>query len=129
MISFLLYTITALLANACLARIIYISIQKGQWLDTLLDWQSRLRKWDMEGKSFLVKAGGYCELCFSHAITFICFWAYTYVMNTAIDEWITCSVANLSASIIINIVWYLVYVSIGTNLSLYFINLLHSKSE
>jgi|GEM_PF-1694841 hypothetical protein len=128
MITFLLYTILALLANACLARILFISIQQGQWLDTLLNWQTRLQQWDRQGKDFLVKAGGYCELCFSHAITFICYWGYVLTMNAAIGEWITSSVNNAAASIVINIVWYLVYVSVGTNLSLHFISKLH-KAE
>ena len=43
MLTFLLYTIVALLANACLAKIIFISIQPGQWLDKLLNWQQRLQ--------------------------------------------------------------------------------------
>lgn len=50
MITFLLYTLVAWLANACLIKILYISIQPGQWLDKLLHWQDRLHKWDLEGK-------------------------------------------------------------------------------
>jgi hypothetical protein len=127
MITFLLYTALALLANGCLARIIFTSIQPGQWLDILLNWQNRLQQWDRQGKAFLVKAGGYCELCFSHAITFLCYWGYAFTMQLAIGEWITSSVTNTGATVIINIVWYLVYVSIGTNLSLHFISKLHKK--
>lgn len=129
MITFLLYTTLALLANACLARIIFISIQPGQWLDTILNWQTRLQRWDRQGKIFLVKAGGYCELCFSHAITFICYWGYAIVMQQAIGQWITTHVSNIGATIVINIIWYLAYISIGTNLSLHFITKLYKAKE
>jgi hypothetical protein len=122
MIAFLLYTIVALIANACLAKILFISIQQGQWLDSLLGWQKKLQKWDMEGKMFLVKAGGYCELCFSHAVTFICFWCYVLFMNSVIHYWLTDEVNNWITTITINIIWYLFYISTGTNLSLYLLN-------
>jgi hypothetical protein len=127
MIIFILYTVIALLANASLAKILFISIQPGQWLDKLLDWQDRLQQWDMEGKQFLAKAGGYCELCFSHLITFICFWGYALFMNTVTGVWISAISPNLIVTITINAIWYLVYVSLGTNLSLYFIIKLFKK--
>jgi hypothetical protein len=122
MLTFLLYTILALLANACLAKILYISIQPGQWLDKLLNWQQRLQRWDLQGKTFLVKAGGYCELCFSHFITFISFWCYVLVSKTVIGFWLTAGVDNILLKIAVNIIWYLVYISIGTNTALFFIS-------
>lgn len=122
MIAFLLYTILALIANACLTRILFISMQPGQWLDSLLGWQKLLQKWDRQGKTFLVKVGGYCELCFCHAVTFISFWAYVLMMRMVVCYWITDEVNNLIAAATINFIWYLTYVSIGTNLSLHFIN-------
>lgn len=121
MITFLLYTIVAWLANACLIKILYISIQPGQWLDKLLHWQDRLHKWDLEGKEFLVKAGGLCELCFSHFVTFVSYWFYLLFMHWAIGYWITALVENSIAAFVINLIWYLAYVGIGTNLALYFI--------
>lgn len=121
MLTFLLYTIFALIANACLAKIIYISIQPGQWLDKLLNWQQRLKRWDLQGKTFLVKAGGYCELCFSHFITFISFWCYVLVSKVVLSFWLTAGVDNLILKIAVNIIWYLVYISLGTNLALIFI--------
>lgn len=121
MITFLLYTLVAWLANACLIKILYISIQPGQWLDKLLHWQDRLHKWDLEGKEFLVKAGGLCELCFSHFITFGGYWLYLLFMHHAIGYWITAPVEDSITAFVINITWYLAYVSIGTNLALYFI--------
>ncbi|RYE25455.1 MAG: hypothetical protein EOP51_04010 [Sphingobacteriales bacterium] len=122
MIAFLLYTIVALVANACLVKILFISIQQGQWLDNLLGWQKKLQEWDRQGKVFVVKAGGYCELCFSHAVTFICFWCYVLFMNAVLHYWLTDEVNNMIVKIVINIIWYLTYISTGTNLSLYLLN-------
>ena len=121
MITFLLYTVVAWLANACLVKILYMCIQPGQWLDKLLHWQDRLHKWDLEGKEFLVKAGGLCEICFSHFLTFISYWIYLLFMYLAIGYWITAPVGNSIAAFVINLIWYLAYVGIGTNLALYFI--------
>lgn len=53
MITFLLFSIVALIANASLSKILYISIQSGQWLDSLLGWQNKLQKWDLAGHQFL----------------------------------------------------------------------------
>ena len=94
MLSFLLYTVVALLANACLARILFISIQQGQWLDQLLNWQKRLQKWDLQGKTFLVKAGGYCALCFCHLVSVIGFWSYFLFCKTVLNAWLTEAINN-----------------------------------
>ncbi len=127
MLLFFLYTLLALLANASLVKIAHISIQDGQWLDSLLHWQKRLQQWDMDGKVFLAKAGGYCEVCFSHLLTFAGFWVYVFFMHTAIGVWVTDSMHNLLLSAVVNVVWYLVYIGVGTNLSLYFIAKLFQK--
>ena len=122
MITFLLYTIIAWLANACLAKILFISIQAGQWIDKLFNWQNRLYNWDLTGQEFLAKAGGLCELCFSHFITFLSFWSYLFFMQHVLGYWVTTPVESVPAAWLINIIWYLVYVAVGTNLSLYFIH-------
>lgn len=121
MITFLLYTLVGWMANACLAKILFISIQPGQWLDKLLHWQDRLHKWDLQGKELLVKNGGLCEMCFSHMVTFVSYWCYVFFMHTAIGYWITDPVEQTAVCILVNIIWYLAYMGIGTNLSLYFI--------
>lgn len=127
MLIFLLYTLLAWLANASLAKILHISIQPGQWIDTLFNWQKRLQQWDMEGRVLLVKIGGYCEVCFSHFITFLCFWGYALFMNYAVGYWVTAISPNIIVSITLNAIWYLVYVSVGSTLSLYFITKLFTK--
>ena len=127
MITFLLYTIIAWIATAALAKILHISIQQDQWLDNLLGWQNRLYQWDVNGKTFLAKAGGLCELCFSHAVSFISYWVYAMFMNVVVGTWLTSSIDSILLSFFINVIWYLVYVAIATNLSLYFIVKLFQK--
>lgn len=127
MLIFLLYTIIAWLANASLAKIIHISIQPGQWIDTLFNYQKRLQQWDMSGNLFFSKAGGYCEVCFSHLLSFIGYWIYILFMNTIADVWIADFVQAWYWVVFGNIVWYLVYISIGSMLSLYFITKLFTR--
>lgn len=127
MIVFLLYTTMALIANASLAKILHISIQPGQWLDKLLHWQYRLQQWDREGKEFIAKAGGYCELCFSHAVTVIGFMFYAFFMNVVAEVWVSDGQEDIWTVLAVNITWYIAYVCIGTNLSLYFIIKLFQK--
>lgn len=127
MITFLLFTSIAWLATASLAKILFISIQHGQWLDRLLNWQERLHKWDLQGRELLVKTGGMCELCFSHAVSFFSFWVYVFFMNMVVDCWIVENINSILIASMSNIVWYLVYVSIGANLSLYFITKLFQR--
>lgn len=125
MMTFFAYTTLFMLATACFIKILHISIQPGQWLDKLLNWQNRLLKWDMEGKEFLAKAGGLCEVCFSHILSFISFWAYLFIMTQGFDMWVAGD--NLITSTIINILWYLTYISTCTVSGLYFITKLFEK--
>lgn len=112
MITFLLYTLLAIIANACLAKLLFFSIQDGQWLDNLLNWQYRLRKWAEKGRWF-VKPLGYCEMCFAHFISLLGFVVYCVFMSVA-HLW---TLPHWS----LDITWYFAYVGISTNLSLYFI--------
>lgn len=112
MMTFLLYTILGIIANACMAKIIHFSIQHDQWLDKLLNWQERLRKWDEQGKS-IVKPLGLCEMCFSHFMAFIGFMFYVlFIVDAELwpfhHWWIWA-------------IWYFVYIGIASMLSLYMI--------
>ncbi len=127
MLTFLLYTIIALVANASLVKVLHISIQPGQWIDTLFKYQKRLHEWDVNGNVFLSKVGGNCEVCFSHILTFTGYWLYMLFMNTVADVWITDTVDSWLWVVFGNVLWYLLYVSIGSMLSLYFITKLFSK--
>ena len=127
MLMFLLYTILALVANASLVKILHISIQPGQWIDMLFGYQKRLQQWDLNGNILLSKIGGNCEVCFSHILTFIGYWLYMLFMNIVADIWITDAVDNWFWVVFGNVLWYLLYVSVGSMLSLYFITKLFAK--
>lgn len=127
MILFILFTLIAWVGTASLSKILYISIQQGQWLDQLLGWQGRLYKWDLAGKQLLAKAGGYCELCFSHALSFISFWCYLIFSFEVAHYWIAEPIDSLLLKILVSFLWYLIYVSVSTNLSLYFITKLFQR--
>lgn len=127
MLTFLLYTAVALVANASLVKILHISIQPGQWIDSLFNYQKRLQQWDMDGDIFLSKVGGNCEVCFCHVLTFVGYWLYLLFMNGVVDIWITDAVHSWFWIVFGNVLWYLLYVSTGSMLSLYFITKLFSK--
>lgn len=115
MIVYILITLLSLLANASIVKMLHTSIQIGQWLEI---WQKYLAKWDSEGRVFLAKAGGLCELCFSYWITTILFIPYLVAMMLTFDvAWY------------VYIGWYLLYVPFGTMLSLYFIVKLFAKRD
>lgn len=118
MMTFLAYTIMAIIANACMAKILHVSIQPGQWLDNLLHWQQRLREWDINGNVILAKALGYCELCFSHLVSVTGFMIYLSFMLLN-DLWVLGMYSSM--------IWYLLYVAVTTNVSLYFIVKLFEK--
>ena len=127
MITFIVYTIIAWIANASFVKVLHVSIQPGQWLDLLFDYQKRLLHWDMKGKLFLSKAGGNCEICFSHFVAFCCYWVYVLCMNAVLHVWITDTLDSWFWAVLVNVVWYLVYMCIGSMLSLYFIVKLFAK--
>lgn len=129
MITFLIFTLAFVLANAAFATLIWVSIQPEQWIDRLFGWQKMLNKIGMKpgfGNEFLYKALGGCEFCFCHFITVICFVFYCLFMSNVIG-WF--DVKSTWVQIVLNIVWYLLYNSMGTIFSFLFITKLlrHEK--
>jgi len=118
-IEILILTLIFWIATGSMSLILFISTQQGQWLGK---WQNVLRKLDLSGTKtglILSKIGGYCELCFSHFIGFLSFWIYLYTNLHLIGL----PVIN----IFIWFIWYLIYISISTNVNLYFITKLFKK--
>jgi hypothetical protein len=112
MMAFFLYSVVALAANTAMLFLLHFSIQSGQWLDSLLDWQKKVFEWDKQGKAFLVKAiGGECDVCYSHVYSQLFFIPYmviaVYVVGVDLAWWVWL------------IVWF-GYVSIATGLSLFY---------
>lgn len=119
----LFYTFLFWFSGGCFAKILFLSIQRGQWLDKLLGWQNKLRNWDISGTQrgvFFSKIGGYCELCFSHAIAFLNFWAYLWFLVIK-SHFITYNVTGVISTIFLTILWYLIFVSSATIINLWFI--------
>lgn len=120
MLYFLLFTLIAWIATACMTKVLFFSIQDGQWLDSLFGWQKMLTRMGNDN-SILYKPLGGCEMCFSHMIAFISFWIYVFVMRIGFDMWVTDSIDSFWIAAAINTIWYLVYVAISCNINLYFI--------
>ena len=121
---FVIYTILSLLGSASLVWMFYCLIQHGQLFDILFKWQNFLRKMDIKGTFkglVLYKILGGCELCFAHFVSVILFIPYCFIMlQFSFDQLIL-------SKWYFWIFWYLVYVPINTNLSLFFIKKLYAK--
>ncbi|WP_346318177.1 hypothetical protein [Chitinophaga sp. YIM B06452] len=109
MIIFLVLTLVFWLAVAGFTLMLWISIQPGNWLGS---WQKQLRKWDLAGKELLYRVLGGCGICTAHAIAQLSFPVYVAFLLFA-DAWPLGWLASL--------LWYGVYVSVATNLNLFFI--------
>ncbi|RYD50658.1 MAG: hypothetical protein EOP52_13430 [Sphingobacteriales bacterium] len=119
MLIFLLYTLFFWIGTAGLVKVLHQSIQKGEWLDKLLGWQAMLdRLYGLGGwRKDLTKPLGECAFCFSHLVTFLCFWFYVLFAHTVLRFWISWPAEHLITKIFLNIGWYGLYGSVGTVLS------------
>ena len=127
----LIFTLLFWFGIACFAKVLFLSIQRGQWLDTLFGWQKKLREMDIRHKPidvFLSKIGGNCELCFSHAIAFLGYWSYLTFMLIK-SHWITSHKDGVLSIIFLNVIWYLIFVCGGTVINLWFILKLFNKKK
>jgi hypothetical protein len=113
MMLFLFYTLIFWLAVAGFTFMLWVSIQPGNWAEK---WQNRLRKWDLDGNEFLYRIMGGCQVCFSHAIAQVSFLFYV-AFFLSLDIW--------APGIIGSIIWYIVYISVCTNINLFFITKLY----
>ncbi|ROI05445.1 hypothetical protein EGI16_03400 [Chryseobacterium sp. G0240] len=114
-------TILFILGNASLAFILFMSIQKDQWLDKLFKWQKMLRDFDIKGTPTgmaAYKILGGCELCFAHLISFLGYWVYLvfiFLLQTEVRHWA------------IWVIFYFIYIPLTTNVSLFFIKKLYQN--
>ncbi len=97
-------------------KIFYVAIQEGQMLDLLFGWQKMLAKLygsNKPWKNLLGKALGDCEMC--TAFWFMPAWyALYWVMSRwVLHQFITDKVEHNLAKILVGIVWYFVFHSIG----------------
>lgn len=114
--TFLIYTILWMLGAGSFAKILHVSIQDGEWLG---GWKKVLRKIDASKWGALSKPLGLCEICFAHMIAFLSFWCYVLFMS-GLGLWAIHSDVMVM-NIFLHLVWYIIYISITTQLGLYFI--------
>src|ERR1700761_4547425 len=115
MLIFLLYTIMFWFAGNCLLKIFHFAIQPGQILDKAFHWQNMLN--DMYGskkswKHNLGKALGDCEMCMSFWGMFLWYWCYFIFLHT-LGAWYLGNIENIGLNILCNIIWYILFQSIG----------------
>lgn len=118
---FLVWSFVFWLGTAATAKVIHFAIQPGQIFGR---WQHKLRTWDLQGTAWgtlLFKIGGGCAMCFSHAISLLSFPLYCIFLVKAVGLWVPSWSGILIVDIVLNIVWFFLYVYISTVLALYFI--------
>lgn len=127
MLTFLLYTLLFSMAGMCWVRVMTILIQPMQLLDMIFGWQkmlNRLANSPVKRNQGLAKILGDCEVCWSHFLTFIWFFVYTFIMNVVIHHWITDFITAHGIlwwilALITDFIWYIVFCSMGTIFSLW----------
>jgi hypothetical protein len=111
--TFIFYTIFCLIGTASLLKVLHIAIQPTQIFGW---WGEKLMQWEREGKLFLSKAGGMCELCYSFWFGLILLPVYVLLVELPFAWWG-------------NILWCVLYHFISTCLTLYFLTRLYDSSR
>jgi hypothetical protein len=117
MIPFLLYTIFFILGSVSFVTVMWVSIQPGQWLDSLFGWQRVLNRIGMRSGPFnelVYKAFGGCMFCFCHWMSFLCFWTYALFMTQNVG-WFSGS--HIVWVGLMNVTWFLCFDFISTVIS------------
>lgn len=108
MLNLLIFTIIMWCAGNAILKLFHIMIQPGQILDMLLGWQKMLKRLyaGSTRQQLLEKMLGGCEHC--TAFWFMPMWYIVYwlMSKNVLHYWI-------SDNILVNIVWYVVFHSIG----------------
>lgn len=122
MLIFLLYSIIFLIAGGCSLWVFNQMIQPDGALDVVFGWQKMLAKLYNGGKweQLLGKALGDCPQCMAFWFMPVWYGVYVVFMNVAIGYWITDTIVG-------NIIWYVVFHSIGAVAGLVFILLKKNK--
>jgi hypothetical protein len=127
---FMMFTLMFVFSGAAFIKVLHISIQPFQWIDSLFGWQRMLNKLDQKNSILthgLFKILGGCEVCFSHALSVIWFAGYCTCSNVFLGFWVSSLASSTLSCIIVNIVWYLVFVCSTSMAGLYFITKLFEK--
>ena len=115
-IAFFLFTIIMWFAGNCILKLYHTAIQKGQILDQIFNWQNMLADLYASEKTWknnLGKALGDCPTCF--AFWFMPIWYVVYILlGKKLEIWLINGIGW-------NILWYIVFHSIGAVVGLSFL--------
>lgn len=121
--TFILLTIFYILANASFAKLIFVSIQQGQWLDLIFGWQKKLYNIGNKGgflNNYIYKVFGGCSICFSRIFAFWGYILYYLIIGQIWGYWLPEMYGWVSIGV--NIVWFFAVASITNVLAVLFIN-------
>lgn len=113
--NFLLLTMIFWFAGMCILDLFFKMIQPDGLLDVTFGWQKMLEHLYSASKplQLLGKALGDCRMC--TAFWFMPIWFTLYVLSTSmlLHWWISDMVHAIVLKIMLNIIWYIVFHSIG----------------
>lgn len=116
LLTILLYSLLFLAANVAMGRFALLAVAPENMLDILFGWQSMLNKmWESKNKivKLLEKMLGGCNMCLLHMVSIVSYIMY-YIASTKIGHvWVTDYVTGSIWKVVINIIWYIVFVSIA----------------
>lgn len=113
MMEFIVFSLIFWIGVAGFTFMLWVSIQPGNWAEK---WQNKLRAWDLSGNEFLYRVMGGCQVCFAHAVAQLSFLVYL-AFFFCLELW--------SMGFLGGLIWYGLYISISTNLNLFFITKLY----
>lgn len=116
MLTILLYSLLFLAANVAMGRFALLAVAPENMLDILFGWQNMLnRMWSSKNKlvKLLEKMLGGCNMCLLHMVSIMSYIMYAVCLNIVGHAWITDYVSGSVWKVVINIIWYIVFVSIG----------------
>lgn len=117
-LQFIFTSVFFIFGTAFLANILHFITQEKQLLDLIFNYQKRLEKIGSKSgfiNTALYKILGGCFICFSHFVSVISFVVFCCFFVTK-GEWF--STLQSFSGIVINALYYLIYVTSSTSLSM-----------
>lgn len=109
-------------AGVCILKVFMQMIAPDGALDVVFGYQKLLGKLYSGNKfeQLLGKAIGDCQMCTAFWFMPVWYAAYAFVSNTVLDYWI-------SSNILVNIIWYFVFHSIGAVIGAFILSIKRQK--
>lgn len=115
MLAFLIYTMIMWFAGNCILTLFFQMIQPDEALDLLLGWQKMLARLYQGNtrRQLLGKALGDCARCTAFWFMPMWFVVYAVLAGPITGVWITDACTTTAGKIVVNVVWYCVFHSVG----------------